>query len=132
MRKRILSKLFKPKSERDFNRHRGSVAEINRFAESFAGFGEADFAAKTGEFKQRIADGTGLGDILPEAYGLVKAGCRWLVGQSWDVCGIEVTWEMVPYDVQLVGGIVLQEGGIAEMATGEGKTLVATMPMYLN
>ncbi len=131
MKKGILSRFIKPKSERDFKRHRETVEEINRHAESFAGLAEADFSAKTEEFKKRFADGETLDEILPEAYGLVKAACGLLVGQSWDVCGIEVKWEMVPYDVQLVGGIVLNQGGIAEMATGEGKTLVATMPLYL-
>jgi preprotein translocase subunit SecA len=63
---------------------------------------------------------------------MVKEACRRLVGKSWDVCGITTTWEMVPYDCQLIGGIVLHQGKIAEMATGEGKTLVATLPLYLN
>jgi preprotein translocase subunit SecA len=132
MKKGLLSKIFKPKSERDYNRHRRTVERINELAETFAGLGPEEFAAKTEEFKGRLQAGETLDDILPEAFALVKAVCRWLVGQSWNVCGIEVSWEMVPYDVQLVGGIVLNQGGISEMATGEGKTLVATMPMYLN
>jgi preprotein translocase subunit SecA len=73
-----------------------------------------------------------LDEILPEAFAVVKDTCRRLVGKKWDVCGIEIEWDMVPYDVQLIGGVVLHQGKIAEMATGEGKTLVATMPMYLN
>ncbi|UCE06499.1 MAG: preprotein translocase subunit SecA [bacterium] len=71
-------------------------------------------------------------EILPQAYAVVKEACRRLVGKSWDVSDINTTWDMVPFDVQLIGGIVLHEGKIAEMATGEGKTLVATMPLYLN
>ncbi len=71
-------------------------------------------------------------EILPEAFAAVKEVCRRLVGKKWDVCGIEVEWDMVPYDVQLIGAVVLHQGKIAEMATGEGKTLVATMPIYLN
>ena len=70
--------------------------------------------------------------ILPEAYALVKETCRRLVGKKWDVVGHQIEWDMIPYDVQLMGAIVLHEGKIAEMATGEGKTLVATMPLYLN
>ncbi|MDZ7362848.1 MAG: preprotein translocase subunit SecA [candidate division KSB1 bacterium] len=70
--------------------------------------------------------------ILPEAYAVVKETCRRLCGQTWHVVGHPIKWDMVPYDVQLIGGIVLHEGKIAEMATGEGKTLVATMPLYLN
>ena len=73
-----------------------------------------------------------LDDLLPEAFAVVKEACRRHVGQSWLAAGQPVKWEMVPYDVQLIGGIVLHQGKIAEMATGEGKTLVATMPMYLN
>ncbi|HUN64599.1 MAG TPA: preprotein translocase subunit SecA [Bacteroidota bacterium] len=73
-----------------------------------------------------------LEEILPEAFAVVKEACRRLVGQTWDVTGRKIQWDMVPFDVQLIGGIVLHEGKIAEMATGEGKTLVATMPLYLN
>ena len=73
-----------------------------------------------------------LTEILPGAFAVVKEACRRLVGQSWDVTGHKIIWDMVPFDVQLIGGVVLHEGKIAEMATGEGKTLVATMPMYLN
>ncbi|MFQ6032628.1 MAG: DEAD/DEAH box helicase, partial [Candidatus Zixiibacteriota bacterium] len=73
-----------------------------------------------------------LDEILPEAFAAVKETCRRLSGKKWDVCGIEIEWDMVPYDVQLIGAVVLHQGKIAEMATGEGKTLVATMPIYLN
>ncbi|MEW6062709.1 MAG: preprotein translocase subunit SecA, partial [Bacteroidota bacterium] len=73
-----------------------------------------------------------LDEILPEAFAVVKETCRRLVGQEWDVVGHKMKWDMVPYDVQLMGGIVLHQGKIAEMATGEGKTLVAVAPMYLN
>jgi preprotein translocase subunit SecA len=73
-----------------------------------------------------------LNSILPEAFAVVKDTCRRLLGKSWDAAGNKIIWDMVPYDVQLIGGIVLHQGKIAEMATGEGKTLVATMPVYLN
>jgi len=73
-----------------------------------------------------------LDEILPEAFAVVKSTCQRLVGKSWTVAGNKITWDMVPYDVQLIGGIVLHQGKIAEMATGEGKTLVATLPIYLN
>ncbi len=73
-----------------------------------------------------------LDDLLPQAYAVVKDTCRRLVGKSWDAAGQKVTWDMIPYDVQIIGGIVLHQGKIAEMATGEGKTLVATFPLYLN
>jgi preprotein translocase subunit SecA len=73
-----------------------------------------------------------LDEILPEAFAVVKSTCERFVGKSWMVAGNKTTWEMVPYDVQLMGGVVLHQGKIAEMATGEGKTLVATLPIYLN
>ena len=73
-----------------------------------------------------------LNEILPEAFAVVKDTCRRLVGKSWNAAGNKIEWNMIPYDVQLIGGVVLHEGKIAEMATGEGKTLVATLPIYLN
>lgn len=73
-----------------------------------------------------------LDEILPEAFACVKQACRRLMGTTYTVCGREVTWDMIPYDVQMIGGIVLHQGKIAEMATGEGKTLVAVAPIYLN
>jgi preprotein translocase subunit SecA len=71
-------------------------------------------------------------EILPEAFAVVKETCRRLVGQTWEITGQKILWDMVPFDVQLMGAIFLHEGKISEMATGEGKTLVATMPIYLN
>jgi preprotein translocase subunit SecA len=73
-----------------------------------------------------------LEEILPEAFAVVKDACRRLVGTTFDLMGHPSVWDMVPFDVQLIGGAVLHQGKIAEMATGEGKTLVATMPIYLN
>jgi preprotein translocase subunit SecA len=73
-----------------------------------------------------------LDQLLPEAFAVVKLTCEKLLGQTWNVAGNKTTWDMVPYDVQLMGGVVLHQGKIAEMATGEGKTLVATLPLYLN
>jgi preprotein translocase subunit SecA len=73
-----------------------------------------------------------LDEILPEAYATVREACRRLLSRDIVVRGHDMQWDMVPYDVQLIGGIVLHQGKIAEMATGEGKTLVATMPLYLN
>ncbi len=81
-------------------------------------------------YRKALADV--LNDILPEAFATVREACRRLMGTTVQVTGHELTWDMVPYDVQLIGGIVLHQGRIAEMATGEGKTLVATLPLYLN
>ncbi|HLT46542.1 MAG TPA: preprotein translocase subunit SecA [Rubricoccaceae bacterium] len=73
-----------------------------------------------------------LEEILTEAFAVVKETCRRMVGKTWEAGGSEITWDMVPYDVQLIGGIVLHRGSVAEMKTGEGKTLVAVAPIYLN
>ena len=73
-----------------------------------------------------------LDDLLPEAFATVKEAARRLVGTDVEVTGQTLTWDMVPYDVQLIGGMALHQGKVAEMATGEGKTLVATLPLYLN
>ena len=73
-----------------------------------------------------------LEEILPEAFATVKEACRRLMGTEVVVTGQKLVWDMIPYDVQLVGAIALHRGRVAEMATGEGKTLVATMPLYLN
>ncbi len=73
-----------------------------------------------------------LDQLLPEAFSVIKLTCERLLGETWTVAGNKAVWDMVPYDVQLMGGVVLHQGKIAEMATGEGKTLVATLPLYLN
>ncbi|MBS1241717.1 MAG: Protein translocase subunit secA, partial [Gemmatimonadetes bacterium] len=82
------------------------------------------------DYKKAMAEA--LDELLPEAFATVREASRRLVGTSVMVTGRELGWDMVPYDVQLLGGIVLHKGRIAEMATGEGKTLVATLPLYLN
>lgn len=73
-----------------------------------------------------------LNELLPQAFAVVKDTCRRLCGKEWTAAGVKVRWEMIPFDVQLIGGIVLHQGKIAEMATGEGKTLVGSLPTYLN
>ncbi len=128
----ILTKVFGSKHERDVKRITPIVETINLRFEEFNELSDEQLRAKTEEFKKRLDDGETLDDILPEAFAAVKQACKRLCGRTWDVVGIPMTWNMVPYDVQLIGGVVLHEGKIAEMATGEGKTLVATLPMYLN
>ena len=91
---------------------------------------EGRFQELEREYKKALA--AGLNDILPEAFATVREACRRLLGTTVVVTGRELVWDMVPYDVQLIGGVVLHQGKIAEMATGEGKTLVATLPLYLN
>ncbi len=91
---------------------------------------ETRFGELETHWKRELA--AALDELLPEAYATVREACRRLLGTTLTVTGHELTWDMVPYDVQLVGGVVLHQGRIAEMATGEGKTLVATLPLYLN
>ncbi|MFA5854735.1 MAG: preprotein translocase subunit SecA [Candidatus Gracilibacteria bacterium] len=91
-----------------------------------------DIPKKTEEFRARAQNGESLDSLLPEAFALVKNAARRLVGTTWKVRGFDYTWDMVPFDVQLIGGIVLHEGNISEMKTGEGKTLVCTLAVYLN
>ncbi len=128
----LLKTIFGTKSERDLKKLRPLVVEINRLEEEYQKLSEEQLRAKTAEFKERLVKGATLDDILCEAFAVVKNGCRRLCGTKREVCGHELTWEMVPFDVQLMGGIVLHRGKIAEMQTGEGKTLSATLPMYLN
>jgi preprotein translocase subunit SecA len=91
---------------------------------------ETQFHELDQQYKKQLAGV--LEELLPEAYATVREAARRLLGTTVMVTGHELTWDMVPYDVQLIGGIVLHRGRIAEMATGEGKTLVATLPLYLN
>jgi preprotein translocase subunit SecA len=129
----LLKSIFGSKHERELKRVQPIVAEINRLDAEWQGLSDEQIQAKTAEFRQRLQGGEDtLDDLLPEAFAAVKQACRRLCGRSWNVVGIPLEWQIVPYDVQLVGGIMLHEGKIAEMATGEGKTLVATLPLYLN
>uniref|UniRef100_A0A7C3UW84 Protein translocase subunit SecA n=1 Tax=candidate division WOR-3 bacterium TaxID=2052148 RepID=A0A7C3UW84_UNCW3 len=128
----IVKKLFGTKNERELKRLWPLVAKINETWESLKNLRNEDFPKKTEDFIQRVKEGESLDEIMIEAYALVKEACRRLLGKKWLVCDIEITWDMVPFDCQLLGAIVLHEGKIAEMKTGEGKTLVATMPLYLN
>lgn len=130
--KRILQKIFGDRVLRLTKRLDPVVASVKEWADSYRDLADEDFPRKTEEFVERIGRGETLDEIMPEAYGLVYETCRRLLGRTWKVVGHDVTWDMVPFDVQVAGAIVLHEGSIAEMATGEGKTLVATMPLYLN
>ncbi len=106
-------------NEKELKRLQPIVDEINELESGFAGLSREDLRAKTAEFKRRLSDGEGLDNILPEAFAAVREASKQTLGQRH-------------YDVQLIGGIVLHQGKIAEMRTGEGKTLVATLPTYVN
>jgi len=115
----IITKIFGTKHDRDVKKIRPLVDEINGFSEKLGALSDEQLKAKTGELKNRLENGETLDDILPEAFAVVREASKRTLG-------------MRPYDVQLIGGMVLHQGKIAEMRTGEGKTLVATLPIYLN
>ena len=115
----LLAKVVGTQNERELKRLRPIVEEVNVFEPAIQALTDEQLRAKTVEFRARLADGTALDDLLPEVFAVVReAGKR--------------TLNMRHFDVQLIGGAVLHKGKIAEMKTGEGKTLVATLPAYLN
>ena len=137
----VLKKILGSKNQRELKRLMPIVRRINEFDEQFKSLSDEDLRAKTAAWKAELAEIPELQDqwrkldeILPEAFAVVKNAARRLKERqsSFTVCDQPMTWDMVHFDVQLLGGIVLHRGRIAEMATGEGKTLVATLPLYLN
>jgi len=132
----MLSFLFKPFAGRHYRKFletsRPIVAKINEIEMAYQALPEDQLKAKTEEFMARLKAGETLDQILPEAFAAVKNAARRLCGRTVVVCDHELTWDMVHFDTQLIGGMALHQGKIAEMATGEGKTLVATLPLYLN
>jgi preprotein translocase subunit SecA len=155
----LLTKAFGTKSDREIKSLWPIVKEIKTIAESVKDKSDDDLIQRTQEMRSEVisvreqiekelsikkidkkeihkqivkAEQKKLEEFLPEAFAIVKETCRRLIGQSWRVVGQELKWEMDPYDVQLIGAIILHRGKVAEMKTGEGKTLVAAMPMYLN
>src|SRR6266542_1355552 len=137
----ILKKILGSKNQRELKRLAPMVRRINEFDEQFKSLSDDALRAKTATWKEELSKIPELEDqwkkldeILPEAFALVKNAARRLKDrqQTFSVCDQPMVWDMVHFDVQLLGGIVLHRGRIAEMATGEGKTLVATLPLYLN
>lgn len=108
------------------------IVQINDRYARFDDLTDQEIKDKTTEFKARLEKGESLDSLLPEAFAVVKQACKRMVGTKIEVKGKEIIWDMVPYDVQLVGWIILHQGSIAEMRTWEGKTLVAVAPVYLN
>ena len=126
-------KLFAGSHNRKFLRDCAPVVRrINAIEQEYQRLSDDALRAKTAEFRARHAKGESLDALLPEAFAAVKNAARRLCGSRKVVCEHEQAWEMVHFDVQLIGGMALHQGKIAEMATGEGKTLVATLPLYLN
>ncbi|MCF7886764.1 MAG: preprotein translocase subunit SecA, partial [Candidatus Marinimicrobia bacterium] len=155
----FFTKIFGTASERKIKKLMPIVDEINEIYEGLSDVSQEELRERTANFQKLVqnkgeearqeAQAQGLSEqeieeeaveaeqevlkeILPEAYAIVKETCRKMLGEEWKAAGHKIKWKMVPYDVQLVGGIVLHQNSIAEMKTGEGKTLAATMPVYLN
>ena len=134
MIKWFVKKVLGTKNQREIKRLLPLVDKINALEKEYQGLMDEQLQAKTTQFKERFGKGETLDDLLPEAFAVVKNACRRLTERKHVavVRGQNIVWEMIPFDVQLIGGMVLHSGRIAEMATGEGKTLVATFPAYLN
>ena len=154
----IFAKLFGTKSDREIKKLAPTVSQINQFYENLELKTDQDLISRTKELRKFVvntrlekekalpttmdekergekilkAEQGALGLIMVEAFAIVKDVSRRMFGSSWRVSEQETIWEMIPYDVQLIGAIILHNGKVAEMKTGEGKTLVATMPIYLN
>ena len=154
----IFAKLFGTKSDREIKKLSNVISQINLHYEKLSSKTDEDLIKRTKELKTFVINATeekknslsssmdkkerkeeilkaeqgALGLVMVEAFAIVKDVSRRMCGSSWKVSGQEITWEMIPYDVQLIGAIILHNGKVAEMKTGEGKTLVATMPIYLN
>ena len=135
----VIKKIIGTKNDREVKRLRPLIAKINAFEKGLPALPEEALRQKTAEWKARLsalpdraAQSQAMNEILPEAFAMVKDSCRRLVGREITVRGHPTVWDMIPFDVQLIGGYALHSGRIAEMATGEGKTLVATLPIYLN
>ncbi|MBM3207987.1 MAG: preprotein translocase subunit SecA [Chlamydiae bacterium] len=128
----IIKKIFGTAQSRLLRKYGKIVKQINLIDEQYKLLTDQQLRAKTQEFKERIASGESLDQLLPEAYATVKNACRRLCGTEVHVSGYTQKWDMVPYDVQMLGGIAMHYGAISEMQTGEGKTLTASMPLYLN
>ena len=119
MLQNLLTKVFGKKEDRDSKKSAPLVEAINRLESQMKPLSDDQLKAKTPDLRQRLANGTALDDLLPEAFAVVRETAVRTLGQRH-------------YDVQLVGGIALHRGAIAEMKTGEGKTLASTLPTYLN
>ena len=155
----ILKKVFGSKSDREIKTLLPIVDEINQIAETLTSKSEVELVSRAQEIRKEIisvresaeqelqeknltekelkkllqkTEQSTLDEYMPEAFAIVKETCRHLMGHSWKMTGQTTEWNMIPYDVQIAGAIILHRGKITEMKTGEGKTLVATMPIFLN
>ncbi|MCD8562988.1 MAG: preprotein translocase subunit SecA, partial [Alphaproteobacteria bacterium] len=116
---KLLSRIFGTSNEREVKKLQRHVPLINALEEKYAALSDSDLQNQTKLFRERLAAGESLDDIMHEAFAVLREASKRVLG-------------MRPFDVQLIGGIILHQGRITEMKTGEGKTLVATLPVYLN
>ncbi len=116
---KALNKLFKSSNQQELNNIKPFIVKINQLEKDFSNFSKEKFIERTHQLRKNISDGRGLDEILPEAFAMVREAAKQTLGERH-------------FDVQLIGGIILHKGNIAEMKTGEGKTLVSTLPAYLN
>lgn len=128
----LLKKIFGTQQTRLLKKYEKIVFLVNAEESKLQPLTNEQLKAKTQQFRDRLAQGESLDKLLPEAYAVVKNACRRLCGFDVHVSGYDQKWDMIPYDVQILGAIAMHYGAIAEMQTGEGKTLTAAMPLYLN
>ena len=159
MIQKVVKKIFGTRSDREIKQLYPIVDNINQLADSLKSKTDEELRQRSLELRQDLinyrkkaeknasntftdkdertkfilkTEHEKLEEILPEAFAMVKETCKRMCGSNWSVAGRDQTWEMIPYDVQILGGIILHRGNVAEMKTGEGKTLVATFPIFLN
>ena len=136
----FIKKIFGTKNDREIKRiEKSLIQRVYAYADQLEGMSDDELRGQTRAWQEELGAiedddqlALRLDEIMPQAFAVVKEGARRLCGKNIDVRGQEVLWEMVHFDVQLIGGYALHKRNIAEMATGEGKTLVATLPVYLN
>ena len=127
-----LNKILGDPAQKELKKLRPKIKLVKDQLEKMQNLTKEDLLKKTEEYKERVKNGESLDKLLPEAFALVMRACQLLVGEDVQVGTATQKWNMVPFDVQILGGVVLHQGNITEMKTGEGKTLVCTMPVYLN
>ncbi len=128
----MLQKIFGTAGERTIKKYKKITREINKKEEELQHLTDEELKDWTPKLKERLQKGETVDDILIDAYAVVKNACRRLCNKEIDVLGHLQSWNMIPYDVQIVGAIAMHKGTIAEMQTGEGKTLTSSMPLYLH
>ena len=121
----VIARVFGTKHERDIKEIWPLVGEIKAHAADLEGLSDEALAQKTVEFRGRLERGETLDDLLPEAFAVAKETCRRLCGKTWDVCGLPITWDMVPFDVQLLGGI-----GAGDIVVGEANEAIGVHPHH--